>query len=92
MRCVASVGLVAKSIDRGGCLLPRFTTHAQTKTDFFRVEDAKSVALAGIDSVAVFTAMGDKDVLVRNYHLKFKKSGERVRFCFGIFVAFMKRR
>lgn len=54
------------------------------KTDFFRVEDAKSVALAGIDSVAVFTAMGDQAILVRNYHLKFKKSGERVRFCFGI--------
>lgn len=51
----------------------------QTQTDFFRVEDAKSVALAGIDSVAVFTAMGDKAILVRNYHLKLKKSGERVR-------------
>lgn len=44
------------------------------------MEDAKRVALAGIDSVAVFTAMGDKAILVRNYHLKFKKSGERVRF------------
>jgi hypothetical protein len=49
-----------------------------THTDFFRVEDVKSLALAGIDSAAVFTAMGDKAILVRNYHIKFKKSGERV--------------
>ncbi len=47
--------------------------------DFFRVEDVKSLALAGLDSAAVFTAMGDKAILVRNYHIKFKKSGERVR-------------
>ena len=64
----------------------------QTKTDFFRVEDAKSVALAGIDSVAIFTAMGDKAVLVRNYHLKFKKSGERVRVWFTFYGMFIKRR
>lgn len=43
------------------------------------MEDVKSLALAGMDSAAVFTAMGDKAILVRNYHIKFKKSSERVR-------------
>lgn len=45
-------------------------------TDFFRVEDVNNVALAGIDYATVFTAMGES-ILVRNYHLRYKKSGSR---------------
>ncbi|TFJ82735.1 hypothetical protein NSK_005928 [Nannochloropsis salina CCMP1776] len=46
--------------------------------DFFRVDEVNKVALAGIDAVTSFTAMGTDSILVRNYHVKFKKSQGRV--------------
>lgn len=46
-------------------------------TDFFRVEDVSNIALSGVDCVSSFTAMGDS-ILVRNYHVRYKKSGNRV--------------
>ena len=36
------------------------------------------VALAGIDALTSFTALGTDSILVRNYHVQYKKSGGRV--------------
>lgn len=49
-----------------------------SSSDFFRVEDVSKVALAGIDAVTSFTALGTDSILLRNYHVQYKKSGGRV--------------
>jgi len=42
------------------------------------VEDVTKVALAGIDALTSFTALGTDSILIRNYHVQYKKSGGRV--------------
>lgn len=42
------------------------------------MDDVDKVALAGIDALTSFTALGTDSILIRNYHVQYKKSGGRV--------------
>ncbi|MEW5301825.1 MAG: hypothetical protein WDW38_008456 [Sanguina aurantia] len=46
--------------------------------DFFRGEAVESVNLAGLDRVMVAAALGDNRLLLRQYAIKFRKSGGKV--------------
>lgn len=46
--------------------------------DFFRGLQVDTINLAGLDRVMVVVAIGDKDLLIRQYSIKFKKSGTKV--------------
>lgn len=57
--------------------VPALKQARSTLLDFFRGEQVTSINLAGLDRVMVAYAVGDTQVLLRQFVIKFKKSGTR---------------
>lgn len=58
--------------------VPALTQLRSTLLDYFRGEQIKGINLAGLDRIIIATAVDDKEVLLRQYAIKMKKSGTTV--------------